>query len=454
MGLGQKFDLPFGTQRYGTVPDSAWKLKKLQGGLDGGGFAQRVDRPGLCARQSAAARGDGGAHRAGRALVPRLLLPRRTPAPSLAIDAEHLAIVRDACSAVINGGGTGGAARMPIPGVDAGRQDRHRAGPRITMAERARACSRTLAAVQAARPRAVRLLRAVPTIRAMPPRSCSSITAIPGPQSRHADDRPRHHDLPVRPRAGDGRSRKSSRPGAATIPTRLAASRARHSARAQSAPAPPRPRMPKRRQQRRRRSRQRHHQQRHHQRSRRPAARSATNEHSSAPASSLRRSRSCRGGSSLLVFAVGMLRPAVLYSAAGGSMWSPGRFRRACASSISSAMAIVLSRVPESFWALTAFPVYGMIVRCWSASRLLGAGRGRQPALARPRHHPPPAFRADEADDRAHAGALLRDAARGRDTQVRRDLAGRVLIGLPAALGDAPARSRHRADDHRLRGDR
>jgi len=30
MGLGQKFDLPFSTQRYGTVPDSAWKRKKYK----------------------------------------------------------------------------------------------------------------------------------------------------------------------------------------------------------------------------------------------------------------------------------------------------------------------------------------------------------------------------------------------------------------------------------------
>ena len=30
VGLGQKFDLPLSTQRYGTVPDAAWKLKKYK----------------------------------------------------------------------------------------------------------------------------------------------------------------------------------------------------------------------------------------------------------------------------------------------------------------------------------------------------------------------------------------------------------------------------------------
>src|SRR3546814_13443729 len=28
LGMGQEFDIPFPSQRYGTVPDSAWKLKK------------------------------------------------------------------------------------------------------------------------------------------------------------------------------------------------------------------------------------------------------------------------------------------------------------------------------------------------------------------------------------------------------------------------------------------
>ncbi len=28
LGLGQEFELPFPSQRYGTVPDSAWKKRK------------------------------------------------------------------------------------------------------------------------------------------------------------------------------------------------------------------------------------------------------------------------------------------------------------------------------------------------------------------------------------------------------------------------------------------
>ena len=59
MGLGQKFELPFGTQRYGTVPDSAWKLRKYKDTVDRRRQRQRRDRSGLCPHQSVAAGGDG-----------------------------------------------------------------------------------------------------------------------------------------------------------------------------------------------------------------------------------------------------------------------------------------------------------------------------------------------------------------------------------------------------------
>ena len=103
---------------------------------------------------------------------------------------------------------------------------------------------------------------------------------------------------------------------------------------------------------------------------------------------------------------------------------SPGRCRRASASSSSSAVAIVLSRVPGAVWSTVAFPPMAC---CWSLLvlvELLGAVARRQPALARPRLHPPPAVRTDEAGDRAGARAILRHAAARRDATLRRDLAG------------------------------
>ena len=62
VGLGEKFDLPVASQRFGTVPDAAWKLRKYKETMGDLRQRQRGDRPGLCAGQPAAIGGDGGAH--------------------------------------------------------------------------------------------------------------------------------------------------------------------------------------------------------------------------------------------------------------------------------------------------------------------------------------------------------------------------------------------------------
>lgn len=118
MGLGATFDLPYPSQRYGTVPDSAWKQKKYRqpwtvadsvNASIGQGYvlANPLQLAVMAARLGS-----------GRNIVPRLLLDgRHDPAPSLGIDPEHIATVRRCMWAVINGGGTGGAARLPLEGV-------------------------------------------------------------------------------------------------------------------------------------------------------------------------------------------------------------------------------------------------------------------------------------------------------------------------------------------------
>jgi penicillin-binding protein 2 len=137
LGLGQKFDLPFGTQRYGTVPDSAWKLKRykanwtvadsLNASIGQGYVLANPLQLAVMASRIAS----------GRALTPRLLagLPLQ-PAPSLAATPEQLAIVRDAMFGVVNSGGTGGAARIQVPGVTLGAKTGTAQVRRITMAER------------------------------------------------------------------------------------------------------------------------------------------------------------------------------------------------------------------------------------------------------------------------------------------------------------------------------
>ena len=137
VGLGQKFDLPFQSQRYGTVPDSAWKLRKYKtawtvaDGLNasiGQGYvlANPLQLAVMATRIAS-----------GRMLQPTLLARHARPAGASAVASpENLAIVRDAMYAVVNGGGTGGAARLQVPGVALAAKTGTAQVRRITMAER------------------------------------------------------------------------------------------------------------------------------------------------------------------------------------------------------------------------------------------------------------------------------------------------------------------------------
>lgn len=138
MGLGQKFDLPFSTQRYGTVPDSAWKRKKykadwtvadsLNASIGQGYVLANPIQLAVMASRIAS----------GRELHPRIVMNGNAPiANPLALDPQHLAYIRDAMYGVVNQGGTGGRARLNIPGVSLGAKTGTAQVRRITMAERA-----------------------------------------------------------------------------------------------------------------------------------------------------------------------------------------------------------------------------------------------------------------------------------------------------------------------------
>jgi len=137
LGMGQKFDLPFTTQRSGTVPDSAWKMKRYKEAWTvadslnasiGQGYvlANPLQLAVMAARLAS-----------GKALVPRILADApQVPAPPLNVTPEQIAIVRDAMFAVVNDGGTGGASRMTIPGVTLAGKTGTAQVRRITKAER------------------------------------------------------------------------------------------------------------------------------------------------------------------------------------------------------------------------------------------------------------------------------------------------------------------------------
>jgi penicillin-binding protein 2 len=117
LGLGQFFELPFPSQRYGTVPDSSWKKKKY-------------DQPWSAADSLNATIGQGylsvspfqlavmsARIASGKALVPNIFVSNRKPAVPLSIPPEHLAIVREGMDRVVNSAGTGARSRLTVPGV-------------------------------------------------------------------------------------------------------------------------------------------------------------------------------------------------------------------------------------------------------------------------------------------------------------------------------------------------
>jgi penicillin-binding protein 2 len=119
LGLGQEFDLPMPSQRYGTVPDTAWKARRYKGAkwatadtlnaTIGQGYmlANPLQLAMMVGRIAS-----------GTAFVPRLIVNKRYPPQGgpLPMDPEHLAFVRSAMSDVVNGGGTAGLGRLNLPG--------------------------------------------------------------------------------------------------------------------------------------------------------------------------------------------------------------------------------------------------------------------------------------------------------------------------------------------------
>ncbi len=120
VGLGERFDLPYPAQRYGTVPDTAWKLRRykhpwtvadtVNAAIGQGYFLVNPLQLAVMAARIAT----------GRALAPRLVANRRygPQGPSLNVPPSHLELVHAGMRDVVNApGGTAGRSRLPVPGV-------------------------------------------------------------------------------------------------------------------------------------------------------------------------------------------------------------------------------------------------------------------------------------------------------------------------------------------------
>lgn len=118
LGLGQEFDLPGTSQRYGTIPDAAWKKKRFNqewsaadslNASIGQGYVS-VSPLQLAVMTSRIA--------SGKNLVPSLMFGKPAPlGPALPFTPEQLAVVHDGMFRVVNGSGTAGGVRIDIDGV-------------------------------------------------------------------------------------------------------------------------------------------------------------------------------------------------------------------------------------------------------------------------------------------------------------------------------------------------
>ncbi len=116
-GLGQEFTLPFPSQRYGTVPDSAWKMRKykqawsqsdtLNATIGQGYLLTSPFQLALMAARIAS----------GKAIIPRVINGPLVTPPRLNIPPEHLAVVHDGMNRVVNMGGTAARSRLPLDNV-------------------------------------------------------------------------------------------------------------------------------------------------------------------------------------------------------------------------------------------------------------------------------------------------------------------------------------------------
>ena len=118
LGLGQEFELPGAAQRYGTIPDAAWKLRRYKqewtaadslNASIGQGYVS-VSPLQLAVMTARIA--------SGKNLIPSLIFgQKKAPGPALPFNAEQLAVTHEGMFRVVNGSGTAGGSRIDIGGI-------------------------------------------------------------------------------------------------------------------------------------------------------------------------------------------------------------------------------------------------------------------------------------------------------------------------------------------------
>jgi penicillin-binding protein 2 len=118
LGYGEEFQLPIPTQRYGTMPSPEWLEKKYHRKWQGYDSANTSIGQGYVLVNPMQLAVMPARLASGKLVEPRLLMaPPRKPIPDLAVDPEHLDIVRKAMTSVVNDRGTAVGSKLPLDGV-------------------------------------------------------------------------------------------------------------------------------------------------------------------------------------------------------------------------------------------------------------------------------------------------------------------------------------------------
>jgi penicillin-binding protein 2 len=117
-GMGQEFPLPVASQFFGTVPDPAWKLKKYGTAWAGFDTVNATIGQGYMLANPLQLAVMASRLATGNKIMPRLLLDGRKPSfASMNFHGDHVQLIQQAMSDVVNGPGTAGRARLPLDNV-------------------------------------------------------------------------------------------------------------------------------------------------------------------------------------------------------------------------------------------------------------------------------------------------------------------------------------------------
>ena len=123
LSLGETYDLAGSNQRFGTIPDSKWKIKRFGKAWTGSDSLNAVIGQGYVLANPLQLAVMTARIASGKTIVPRLTVPTQSlaslvpsfSAPSaLECNPTHLALVRSAMDRVVNDSGTAARSRLPI----------------------------------------------------------------------------------------------------------------------------------------------------------------------------------------------------------------------------------------------------------------------------------------------------------------------------------------------------